>query len=221
MAAPPASAIPDRSTTPSPRPSRTTSWSPSACCRATAISRAASIRTCAPTTWRARRWWSPTRCSARWRPTSPARRSAPSQRRQAGLSCATSGRPTPRCSRSCRPICRARAVPGALRRGVQGPGAVARDPGRDRQPRPIAWRDGSTYVKNPPYFEDMPVEPAAARRHRRRARAGGAGRQHHHRPHLARRQHPQDLARRRVSCWSTRSARPTSTATARGAATTT
>ena len=37
----------------------------SPCCRATATSRAGCIPTCGRTTWRARRWWSPMRCSAR------------------------------------------------------------------------------------------------------------------------------------------------------------
>ncbi len=48
----------------SPTRSRRTSWSPSPCCPATATSRAGCTRRCAPTTWPARRWWSPTRCSA-------------------------------------------------------------------------------------------------------------------------------------------------------------
>ncbi len=64
-AAPPASAIPARWRMRSPTPSRTTTWSPSPCCRAIATSRAACIRTCAPTIWPRRRWWWPTRCSAR------------------------------------------------------------------------------------------------------------------------------------------------------------
>ena len=48
-----------------------------------------------------------------------------------------------------------------------------------------AWDAASTYVRNPPYFEDMPREPAAGPRHPRRARAGQARRQRHDRPHLA------------------------------------
>ncbi len=51
------------------------------------------------------------------------------------------------------------------------------------------WNDGSTYVKNPPYFDGMTEEPTAARRHHRRARAGHPRRQHHHRPHQPGRQH--------------------------------
>ncbi len=45
--------------------SRTTTWSASRCSPATATSRAGCTPTCAPTTWPRRRWWWPTRCSAR------------------------------------------------------------------------------------------------------------------------------------------------------------
>ncbi len=45
--------------------SRTTAWSASRCCRATATSRAACMPTCAPTISPRRRWWWPIRCSAR------------------------------------------------------------------------------------------------------------------------------------------------------------
>ena len=82
------------------------------------------------------------------------------------------------------------------------------------------WDAASTYVKNPPYFVDMTDRAAAGRADRGGAGAGGAGRQHHDRPHLAGRldQAGQpggplpDRARRRAP--------PTSTRTARGAATT-
>ncbi len=50
-----------------------------------------------------------------------------------------------------------------------------------------AWDDKSTYIKNPPYFEDMPRKARAALGFARSARAGRARRQHHHRPHFARR----------------------------------
>ena len=49
-----------------------------------------------------------------------------------------------------------------------------------------AWDDASTYVKNPPYFEGMEVEPARSEAAHRRPRSGRSGRQHHDRPHLAR-----------------------------------
>ncbi len=51
----------------------------------------------------------------------------------------------------------------------------------------FAWDEDSTYVRRPPFFEDLPAEPEPDARHRERARAGGARRQRHHRPHLARR----------------------------------
>ena len=47
------------------------------------------------------------------------------------------------------------------------------------------WDEASTYVKNPPYFTDMGVEPAPVAPIRECAGPGGARRQHHHRPHLA------------------------------------
>ena len=58
-------------------------------------------------------------------------------------------------------------------------------------------------------------------RHRRRARPGRVRRLHHHRPHLPGRQHQGQLARRQVPAGARRGRRPTSTATARAAATTT
>ena len=49
----------------------------------------------------------------------------------------------------------------------------------------FAWEDSSTYIRRPPFLENLTMEPAAADRHHRRARARGAGRQHHDRSHLA------------------------------------
>ena len=48
----------------------------------------------------------------------------------------------------------------------------------------FAWDDDSTYVRRPPYFDDMPEPPSRGRGYRRRARAGPARRQRDHRPHL-------------------------------------
>ena len=82
------------------------------------------------------------------------------------------------------------------------------------------WNSGSTYVQNPPYFEGMTEEVEAARRHPRRAGAGGAGRLAS--PPTTSRP-PATSARPRPPAstwWSTRSGRPTSTATAPAAATT-
>ena len=46
------------------------------------------------------------------------------------------------------------------------------------------WDPQSTYVRKPPYFEGMTMEPDPGHRHRRRPRAGQARRLGHHRPHL-------------------------------------
>ena len=54
----------------------------------------------------------------------------------------------------------------------------------------FAWDADSTYVREPPFFEDLQPEPDAAGRHRRRARAGDARRLGHDRPHLAGRLDP-------------------------------
>ena len=53
----------------------------------------------------------------------------------------------------------------------------------------FAWDDDSTYIRKPPFFENLSMTPAPLTDIGRRARAGGARRQHHHRSHLAGRQH--------------------------------
>ena len=69
MAARPASAIRARCPRRSARRSTTTTWSRSACFRATAISKAGCRPTAAPTISPRRRWWSPSRSRARSAPT--------------------------------------------------------------------------------------------------------------------------------------------------------
>ena len=49
----------------------------------------------------------------------------------------------------------------------------------------FAWDADSTYVRRPPYFEDMGGQARAGHRHPRRAGARDAGRLGDHRPHLA------------------------------------
>ena len=66
------------------RPSRATSWSSRPCCRATATSRAASTRRCGPRTSPRRRWSSPSRSRAGSTSTSRPSRWAPA-RRAAGV----------------------------------------------------------------------------------------------------------------------------------------
>ena len=157
--------------------------SPPRCFPATAISRAASIRTCAPTTSPRRRWSSPMRSPARCRSTSPASRSAsdpdgkpvylkdiwPTSTEIAGVHprehhrARCSGRNTPTSSRATS-IGRKITVEGGLT---------------------YEWDTGSTYVQNPPYFEGMRREPGADHRHRRRPHPRPLPRFDHHRPHLA------------------------------------
>ena len=81
---------------------------------------------------------------------------------------------------------------------------------------------GSTYIARPPFFDGFTINAAGARRggDPRRARARHLRRLGDDRPHLARRLDQADLARRACTCRSTTSRSPTSTATARGAATT-
>ena len=57
-----------------------------------------------------------------------------------------------------------------------------------------AWEGDSTYVQNPPYFEGLSMTPKPVTRHPGGPHPRHLRRQHHHRPHLARRQHLQDLA---------------------------
>ena len=66
-----------------------------------------------------------------------------------------------------------RDVPEGIRRSFQG------DERWRGLPVPegdlYAWDAKSTYIKRPPFFDDMPKTPAGAHRHSQRARAGGAG----------------------------------------------
>ena len=102
LAAPPASAIPARSRPRFQRRSPGTIWSRPRCSPATAISRGASIPTCAPTTWPPRRWSSLTRSPARCRSISPASRSVSTGRASPSIS-PTSGPRRRRSSTMSRP----------------------------------------------------------------------------------------------------------------------
>ena len=51
------------------------------------------------------------------------------------------------------------------------------------------WPAGSTYVKNPPYFDGITHGAEAGHRHQSCPHSGAAGRLHHHRPYLSGRQH--------------------------------
>ena len=84
----------------------------------------------------------------------------------------------------------------------------------------FAWSDDSTYVRKPPFFEDLPREPERGRGHRGRARARRARRLGDDRPHLARRARSRRTRRPPSTSTSTASRTRTSTPTAHGAATT-
>ena len=60
----------------------------------------------------------------------------------------------------------------------------------------FAFRDDSTYIQEPPFFQGLTKAPAAAHRHRGRARPRRPRRLRDHRPHLARRRHRARLAGR-------------------------
>ena len=152
---------------------------------ATATSKAASTPTCARTTWRRRRWSSPTRWPAASTSTSTTEPLGDGQGRQAGLPAghladAQRGAATPSPRRSSR-RCSSRRT-----RDVFEGDERWRKLRRAARARRYAWDD------------DVDLHQAAAvlRRHdrrrrrrssdiKRRARAGAARRQHHHRPHLA------------------------------------
>ena len=69
-----------------------------------------------------------------------------------------------------------------------------------------AWDAKSTYIKNPPFFENMTKSSGAAHGHPR-ARAGAARRQHHHRSHFARRLDRRRQPGRKISDRARREAR--------------
>ncbi len=49
------------------------------------------------------------------------------------------------------------------------------------------WEDDSTYIRRPPFLENLAAEPSPRTDISQRARAGGARRQHHDRSHFSRR----------------------------------
>ena len=84
----------------------------------------------------------------------------------------------------------------------------------------FAFREDSTYIQEPPFFQGLTQDARAAHRHRGRARPRRPRRLRDHRPHLARRRHRARRAPPAASSWRRASRRRTSTPTARGAATT-
>ena len=82
------------------------------------------------------------------------------------------------------------------------------------------WDARSTYIQEPPFFENFSMQPGSIARNQGRARAGDFRRQRDDRPHFARRLHQENVARREISHRERRRRRRISTATARAAATT-
>ena len=132
------------------------------------------------------------------RSTSPPTPLGERQRRQAGLSQATSGleqrdrrRSLPRCRRA---RCSASATATCSRARRSGSSVKV-----GRAASPIAGRTRIDLCRNPPYFEGM-TEGAGGRVTDivGRAAPGAPRRLHHHRPHLARRLHQERQPGRRI-----------------------
>ena len=133
-------------------------------------------------------------------------------------SCATSGRRSARSRRRCCEAVNAEMFREQYADVFSGDDAGSRCsvPTGDR----FAWDADSTYIRNPPFFEDLTLEPAPLTDITGRARAGAARRQHHDRSHLAGRIDQEGQPGRQVSDRARRRSRPISTRTARAAATT-
>ncbi len=159
-------------------------WSRSRCSRATATSRVASARRCAPTTWPRRRWWSPTRSPAAIDIDLYERAARRSAGRHAGLPARRLADSRPRSSARVRRVVRAGDVPDRST-PTSSPATSAGASCRSRRARPTPGTPTSTYVQQPPFFDGLPAEPPPLADLRRRARARGARRLDHHRPHLA------------------------------------
>ena len=91
---------------------------------------------------------------------------------------------------------------------------------RSRPATAFAWDERSTYVRQPPFFDDMPAEPEPLKDIADARVLARPRRQRHHRPHLARRLDQARRPGRPVPDRARRRAARTSTPTARGAATT-
>ena len=139
-----------------------------ACSRATATSRGASTRSRASTTSRRRRSSSRTRSPAAWTSTSRASRSASAA--TARCSCATSGRRRTEVQDEILRSVKRGVLPHAVRGRLQGRRALAGARRPDRRDVRVG-SDDSTYVKNPPYFEGMTMQPPGREADRRRAGA--------------------------------------------------
>ena len=149
------------------------------------LRRAHPAATCARTTSRRRRSSSPTRWPGTMDIDLTNEPLGTGHATASRSSCATSGRREREVQETmldagAAPTCSA----SSYARRLRGRRALA----RARRCRPATASRGtpdSTYIRNPPFFEGLTLEPAPLRRHPRRARARAARRQRDDRPHLA------------------------------------
>ena len=195
-----------------------TTWSPPRCSPATATSRAASIRTCAPTTSPRRRWSWPTRWPARCSIDLDHRAARQRQGRQAGLPAGTSGRSTQEIA----DIIAQDVTASMFRRATPTSSRATPTGRRSRSPagQTYDWDDGLDLRAEPALFRGhddgrpAPVSDIDERAHARPVR-----RLDHHRPHLARPARSRQASPgRQLSASSTRCAPADFNPTARGAA---
>ena len=181
--------------------------------RATATSRAASTRRCAPTTWPRRRWWWPTRWPARSTSTSPPSRSGDGAHGKPVFLADIwptpgGGRATPIGASVTAGAVRGAATPTSSRATTAGSALAGRrratsTPGTPPVDlRPASRRSSPASRPTRPPLDDIA----------RRARARDARRLGHDRPHLARRRIPARTPAGRVPASSTAWSRATSTA---------
>ena len=179
------------------RPSRRTTWSSRPSCRATATSRAASIRSPAPATSPRRRWWSRSRSPGAVDIDLTTEPLGTGVRRRSPCSSPTSGRRPTRSARSSA----SRSTPELFRRTY----AIVFEGDERWRALPIpdgeryAWDAASTYVAQPPFFDGLAAARPRRRGHRGRPRAGRPRRLGHHRPHLPGRLDRAVVARRPVA----------------------
>ena len=110
-------------------------------------------------------------------------------------------------------------LPPPLRRAAEENPLWNDIPAADRQ-RSTRGTTSSTYIQEPPFFENFSMTPGDVCRHQGRAGAGDLRRLGDDGPHQPRRRHQERQSRRASTSRSAGSRPRTSTATARGAATT-
>ena len=109
---------------------------------------------------------------------------------------------------------------GALSRALRDDRSTARRSGgrsKGKTGTTFAWSPGSTFIRRPPFFEDMEAKPAAPADIRGARVLGDVRRHVHHRPHLADRRDLERHAGRGVPAVARHRAGATSSTTRRGA----